>query len=107
MVLDWDITLSNETIVMVWISSEDAVAVAERGFRIIQVPSDYFYLDCGAGESLGDYPTDTISLAGEQMLWSEQSGPENLDPIVWPRAASSAEIFWSAVYGPTTTLDFR
>lgn len=30
------------------------------------------------------------------MLWAEQSGPQNLDPIVWPRAASSAEIFWSA-----------
>lgn len=33
---------------------------------------------------------------GEQLLWTEQSGPQNLDPIVWPRAASSAEIFWSA-----------
>jgi len=33
---------------------------------------------------------------GEQILWTEQSGPQNLDPIVWPRAASSAEIFWSA-----------
>ncbi|OAX38800.1 glycoside hydrolase family 20 protein [Rhizopogon vinicolor AM-OR11-026] len=123
MVLDWNITLSNETIVMVWISSENAVAVAERGFRIIQVPSDYFYLDCGAGESLGDYPSGNswcdpfkswseaytydplanlteaqyeLVLGGEQMLWSEQSGPENLDPIVWPRAASSAEIFWSS-----------
>ena len=28
----------------------------------------------------------------EQLLWTEQSGPENLDPIVWPRAASSAEV---------------
>jgi len=28
-------------------------------------------------------------------LWSEQSGPENLDSIVWPRAASAAEVFWS------------
>ena len=34
--------------------------------------------------------------SGEQILWTEQSGPQNLDPIVWPRAASSAEIFWSA-----------
>ncbi|KAF8827998.1 hypothetical protein HHX47_DHR4000559 [Lentinula edodes] len=32
---------------------------------------------------------------GEQLLWTEQSGPENLDSIVWPRAASSAEIFWT------------
>jgi len=38
---------------------------------------------------------DAFQFAGEQLLWSEQSGPQNLDPIVWPRAASSAEIFWS------------
>ena len=29
------------------------------------------------------------------MLWTEQSSPQNLDPIVWPRAAASAEVFWS------------
>jgi len=28
----------------VWISSTDAVSVVEKGFRIVQVPSDYFYL---------------------------------------------------------------
>ncbi|KAG2096294.1 glycoside hydrolase family 20 protein [Suillus discolor] len=122
MVLDWNITLSNETIVMIWISSADAAAVAGRGFRIIQAPSNYFYLDCGAGEWLGDDPTGNswcdpfktwseaytfdplanlteaqyeLVLGGEQILWSEQSGPQNVDSIVWPRAASSAEIFWS------------
>ncbi|GJJ15520.1 hypothetical protein Clacol_009798 [Clathrus columnatus] len=36
----------------------------------------------------------TLNL-GEQLLWTEQSGPENLDPIVWPRAAASAEVFWT------------
>ncbi|OJA11466.1 hypothetical protein AZE42_10272 [Rhizopogon vesiculosus] len=123
MVLNWNVTLSNETIVMVWISSEDALAVAEKGFRIVQAPSNYFYLDCGAGEWIGADPTGNswcdpfktwsesytfdplanltetqyeLVLGGEQILWSEQSGPQNLDPIVWPRAASSAEIFWSA-----------
>ena len=30
--------------IRVWISSGDTSAVAERGFRIIQVPSNYFYL---------------------------------------------------------------
>ncbi|KAH7885159.1 glycoside hydrolase family 20 protein [Phlebopus sp. FC_14] len=123
MVLSWNVTLSNETIVMVWISSEDAAAVAEKGFRIVQAPSNYFYLDCGAGQWVGDDPTGNswcdpfktwsesytydplanlteaqyeLVLGGEQILWAEQSGPQNLDPIVWPRAASSAEIFWSA-----------
>lgn len=33
-----------------------------------------------------------LTTLGEQLLWTEQSGPENLDPIVWPRAASSAEV---------------
>ncbi|KAG2092800.1 uncharacterized protein F5147DRAFT_821580 [Suillus discolor] len=32
---------------------------------------------------------------GEQILWSGQSGLQDVDLIVWPRAASSAEIFWS------------
>jgi hexosaminidase len=122
MILDWNLTLSNETIVMVWISSADAAAVVEKGFRIVQAPSNYFYLDCGAGGWLGGDPTGNswcdpfktwseaytfdplanlteaqyeLVLGGEQLLWSEQSGPQNLDPIVWPRAASSAEIFWS------------
>ena len=37
--------------------------------------------------------------AGQQLLWTEQSGPENLDPIVWPRAAASAEVFWTGPGG--------
>jgi len=32
---------------------------------------------------------------GQQLLWTEQSSPENLDSIVWPRAASSAEVLWT------------
>ncbi|KAF9234697.1 glycoside hydrolase family 20 protein [Melanogaster broomeanus] len=130
MVLNWNLTLSNETIVMVWISSEDAAAVAERGFRIVQAPSNYFYLVSAlltpalcitrshvttqglwwrwmARRQPGwSYTFDPLAnltesqyelvLGGEQLLWAEQSGPQNLDPIVWPRAASSAEIFWSA-----------
>ena len=37
---------------------------------------------------------------GEQLLWTEQSGPENLDSIAWPRAASSAEVFWTGATLP-------
>ena len=37
----------------------------------------------------------TYNFTGEQLLWTEQSGPQNLDPIVWPRAAASAEVFWT------------
>ena len=44
-----------------------------------------------------------LVLGGQQLLWTEQSGPENLDPIVWPRAAASAEVFWSGGGGDVRT----
>jgi len=40
-----------------------------------------------------------LVLGGQHLLWAEQSGPENLDPIVWPRAAASAEVFWTGPVG--------
>jgi len=122
MVLEHNVTLSNNTVVMVWISSTDAKAVAAKGFRIVHAPSDFFYLDCGAGEWINSagganswcdpfktwqkaYSFDPFNgltaaqqklvLGGEQLIWTEQSGPENLDPIVWPRAAVAAEVFWT------------
>lgn len=36
-----------------------------------------------------------LILGGQQALWSEQASPSNLDTAVWPRAAASAEIFWT------------
>ncbi|KAF8993489.1 beta-hexosaminidase [Cyathus striatus] len=126
MVLDHTVTLANDTIVMVWISSTDAASVAAKGFRLVHAPSDYFYLDCGGGGWVGNNingnswcdpfktwqkaysfnPTANMTdeqsklvLGGQQLLWTEQSGPSNLDPIVWPRAAASAELFWSGPGG--------
>ncbi|KAF9005518.1 N-acetylhexosaminidase [Cyathus striatus] len=125
MVLDYNITLANQTLVLVWISAQNATAVAAKNFHIIYAPSDYFFLDCGAGAWIGNDPSGnswcdpfktwqkaytfdplanipaqktSLILGGQQLLWSEQSSPENVDPIVWPRAASSAEVFWT---GPT------
>ncbi|KAH9961470.1 hypothetical protein BGW80DRAFT_893396 [Lactifluus volemus] len=90
----------------VWISSEDAAAVAAKGCCFIHAASNSFYLDCGAGGWLGDYlpgnswcdpfkiwqnaytfdplanlTSDQASLVlgGQHLLWTEQSGPENLD----------------------------
>ena len=40
-----------------------------------------------------------LVLGGQQLLWTEQSSPNNVDPIVWPRAAASAEVFWSGPKG--------
>ncbi|KAI0322060.1 N-acetylhexosaminidase [Amylostereum chailletii] len=128
MVLNYNATLGADTVVMVWISSENVAAVAEKGFRVVHSASDYFYLDCGAGEWLGAngnanswcdpfktwqkataYSFDPMAnlteaqakliLGGQQLLWTEQSSPANLDSIVWPRAAASAEVFWTGPGG--------
>lgn len=45
MVLSYNVTtLSNETVVLVWISSDDVAAVAQKGFKLVHAASDYFYL---------------------------------------------------------------
>ncbi|KAK7689861.1 hypothetical protein QCA50_006500 [Cerrena zonata] len=122
MVLVHNVTLNPETIALVWISSDNVKAVAEKGFKLIHAASDFFYLDCGAGGWVGanpqgnswcepfktwqrSYSFDPVAnltadeaklvLGGQHLLWTEQSGPSNLDSIVWPRAAASAELFWS------------
>ncbi|KAI0630928.1 N-acetylhexosaminidase [Trametes polyzona] len=127
MVLTHNTPVMNDTVVVVWQTSEDAAAVAERGLRLIHQPSNYFYLDCGAGEWLGNdilgnswcdpfktwqraYSFDPYSnltaeqrslvLGGQMPLWSEQSSPENLDSIVWPRLAAGAEVFWTGATLP-------
>ncbi|EAU86214.2 beta-hexosaminidase [Coprinopsis cinerea okayama7 len=130
--LSHDLTsLSNETIVTVWTDSSKAADAINKGFRIVHAPSNYFYLDCGGGGWLGNSPTgnswcdpfktwqkaytfdpqDSISpskahlvLGGQQLLWAEQSSPENLDSIVWPRAAASAEVFWTGLHGSERNL---
>ncbi|KAH9850194.1 N-acetylhexosaminidase [Lenzites betulinus] len=126
MVLVHNVTLSKDTPVLVWISSANVKAVAETGHKLIHAASDYFYLDCGGGGWVGDFPTGNswcdpfktwqhsfsfdpvanltadeakLVLGGQHLLWTEQSGPQNLDPIVWPRAASSAELFWTGPGG--------
>ncbi len=54
MVLDYNVTsLGNDTVVMVWISSDHVAAVAEKGYKLVHAASDYFYLDCGGGGWLG------------------------------------------------------
>ncbi|KAJ3568850.1 hypothetical protein NP233_g5442 [Leucocoprinus birnbaumii] len=130
MALEHQVNLRNDTIVLVWISSEHVGAVAQKGFRLIHAASDFFYLDCGGGGWLGNningdsscgvYKTwqksysfnpragleeDQFDLVmgGQQLLWAEQSAPSNLDSHVWPRAASSAELFWSGPGGDVKT----
>ncbi|KAJ6554910.1 beta-hexosaminidase [Mycena vulgaris] len=127
MVLEHNLTLSKEILVMVWISSQNAALVAAKNFKIVHAPSDYFYLDCGAGEWIGKDPAGNswcdpfktwqksytfnplenltaaqahLVMGGQQLLWTEQSDPQNLDSIAWPRAATSAEVFWTGAKLP-------
>ncbi|POY75348.1 putative Beta-N-acetylhexosaminidase [Rhodotorula taiwanensis] len=122
MVLNHELGLDADVVVMVWISSANVRAVADKGHTIVHAASDYFYLDCGAGAWLGNTPNGRswcdpfkswqkaysfdpyhnltkaqhrLVLGGETLLWSEQAGPENLDSIAWPRAAAAAEVFWT------------
>ncbi|TDL19714.1 N-acetylhexosaminidase [Rickenella mellea] len=117
-----NVQLTNDTIVMVWHNEDAAVKVVEKGFKIIHANYDYFYLDCGHGPWV--VPTSTYTswcdpfkswqkaysfdplanitrkekdlvLGGEHLLWTEQASPHNLDSIAWPRAAASAEVFWT------------
>ncbi|KAH9035870.1 glycoside hydrolase superfamily [Lactarius pseudohatsudake] len=125
----------------VWIASDDAAAVAAKGFRFRHAASNSFDLDCWAGGWVSNNPGGNswrqpfktwwnvhhvppsllifrrqpriaqaytfdplanltaaqapLVLGGQQQLWTEQPGPQNLYSIVWPRAATSAEEFWS------------
>ena len=36
-----------------------------------------------------------LVLGGEVAVWSETIDPQNLDPLVWPRAAAAGEVLWS------------
>ncbi|KAF8754955.1 beta-acetyl hexosaminidase like [Rhizoctonia solani] len=103
MILNHNVTLPQDTIALVWISSANVASVVNKGYRVIHAPSDFFYLDCGAGgwaysfDPLNGTTGDQASLVmgGQSLLWTEQSDPSNLDSIVWPRAAAGAEVFWT------------
>ena len=44
-----------------------------------------------------------LILDGQQLLWTEQSDPQNHDSIVWPHAAASTEVLWTGLGGDVRT----
>lgn len=43
--LNFNLTsLANDTVIDVWLSSDSAKKVADKGFRLVHASSDYFYL---------------------------------------------------------------
>ncbi|KAJ3518178.1 hypothetical protein NLJ89_g16 [Agrocybe chaxingu] len=131
MLLAHPVNLANDTLIMVWISADNVASVAQKGFKIVHAANEYFYLDCGGGGWVGQnvlgnswcdpfktwqkvaYSFNPLAgltedqyhlvLGGQHLLWTEQSSPSNLDNVVWPRAASSAEVFWSGAGGNVGT----
>ncbi|KAK7054309.1 Glucosamine-6-phosphate isomerase (Glucosamine-6-phosphate deaminase) (GNPDA) (GlcN6P deaminase) [Paramarasmius palmivorus] len=110
MALDHNITLKEDTVILVWISSDHVKAVAERDSSgwVGDFPSGNSWCDPFKTwqKSYSFDPTANLTdteaqlvLGGLQLLWTEQSGPQNLDSTVWPRAASSAELFWTGPGG--------
>lgn len=49
MLLDWNLTLPDSTIVQTWRSDEATAQVTKKGFRVIAGNYNYWYLDCGQG----------------------------------------------------------
>lgn len=63
MLLDWNLTLPNSTIVQSWQSDENVAAIASKGYRVIAGNYNYWYLDCGFGQWLDFRP------ASAEQFW--------------------------------------
>lgn len=125
MLLEWNLTLSKDTIVQTWLSDESVKKAAAAGHRVVAGNYNYWYLDCGQGQWLDlsarfapyndwcaprkswrlvyEYdPVQGLSeseaekvLGGEVHVWSEQIDRESVDVMLWPRASAAGEVLWS------------
>ncbi|KAJ7094815.1 hypothetical protein C8R44DRAFT_890240 [Mycena epipterygia] len=128
MVFDYNITLSQDTLVMVPISSQHTASIAAKNFKSCIHRQTIFTsyvrhrqhnsrpnvspgLWCRPVDGWRDpfktwqksYTFNPLAglssdqahlvLGGQELLWTEQSDAQNLDPIAWLHAASSAETF--------------
>lgn len=132
LVLDEKIDLPHDAAIAVWRSSANARAVVDKGYPIIHAASDYSYLDCGLGDWLGNsingtswcdpfktwqriysfdpYRNVTVSqrkqvFGGQALLWSEQADDQNVESVIWPRALSTAEVYWTGEDRPRSVTE--
>ncbi|KAJ1917593.1 Glucosamine-6-phosphate isomerase (Glucosamine-6-phosphate deaminase) (GNPDA) (GlcN6P deaminase) [Tieghemiomyces parasiticus] len=122
-ILDFNLTLPQDSVVQVWRSAENVQKVVAKGHRVLANSYEYWYLDCGHGGWLGNNPTGNswcdpfkhwqrvysydpvanitssaardLVIGGDVCLWTEQVDTTNLDRTLWPRAAAAAEVLWS------------
>ncbi|KAH9161898.1 hypothetical protein EDB89DRAFT_1913601 [Lactarius sanguifluus] len=107
MVLSLNMTLSNDTITL------QGIPLYTCGVQFILpgVSSDCIILT-GMNRTAGQaYTFDPLvnltalqvpgTTCARQAALNRQSSPQNLDSIVWPHAATSAEVFWS---GPGSNI---
>lgn len=69
MVLAHNVTLSNNTVVMVWISSDNVAAVAQKGYKLIHAASDFFYLVRVLSLCCESITNSTVGLWPWRMGW--------------------------------------
>lgn len=112
---------NKDTVVQVWTSAENIKKTVRQGYDVITGSADYWYMDCGFGDWLGNWtmgkswcaysdwqkaysfnPLQGLNtkeskkvLGGEALLWGEQVDNTNLDTKLWPRASAVAEVLWS------------
>ncbi|KAF9906524.1 hypothetical protein EC991_000531 [Linnemannia zychae] len=112
---------NKDTVIQVWTSAENIKKTVRQGYDVITGSADYWYMDCGFGDWLGNWtmgkswcaysdwqkaysfnPLQGLNskeskkvLGGEALLWGEQVDNTNLDTKLWPRASAVAEVLWS------------
>ena len=57
--LVWNLTLPKDTIVQTWLSDESVVETVKKGHKALTGNYNFWYLDCGQGEWLDFYPSDS------------------------------------------------
>eukprot|EP00602_Paraphysomonas_sp_CaronLab_P004172 CAMPEP_0185024066 /NCGR_PEP_ID=MMETSP1103-20130426/6975_1 /TAXON_ID=36769 /ORGANISM="Paraphysomonas bandaiensis, Strain Caron Lab Isolate" /LENGTH=505 /DNA_ID=CAMNT_0027556915 /DNA_START=40 /DNA_END=1557 /DNA_ORIENTATION=+ len=103
--------VGSDVIFQVWTSMDVVSSIVAKGFQVIAAPSDVWYLDHADNtwDKMYSYdPTVGLSeteaqliIGGEVCMWGEHIDENNIEGIVYPRAASVGERLWS----PSTVVD--